>query len=237
MRRRLIPVIMALAALVLIALFLDNSVFIIRDVRIVGDSGMDEIEVVRLAGVDLGGHMRAFDSAAITRNIEKTGMLKCVNVATEMPSTVVIEVERRIGRMMTDYGGSIVYMDGDGYVMSVARELPEGNNLYITGLSPSNAAPGRRISTDSRRIYAMCAVLAAIDKTGSGEYISELNVEKVDSLYLFSRTGIQVMLGDSDDLESKPVWAKYALMDLESRGQVSGKLDVTGGNQADYSRD
>lgn len=237
MRRRLISVIMALAALVLIALFLDNSVFVIRDVRVIGDSGMDEIEVVRLAEVDLGGHMRTFDPAVISRNVEKTGMLKCVNVETEMPSTIVIEVEKRLGRMLTDYGGSIVFMDGDGYVMSIAHEMPEGNNLYITGLSPSNAAPGRRIGADSRRINAMCAVLAAIDKTGSGEYISELNVDKVDSLYLFSRTGIQVMLGDCDDLESKLVWAKYALIDLESRGQTSGKLDVTGGKQADYSRD
>lgn len=234
MRRRLIPVIMLLAALVLLALFLDNSVFIIKDVRISGDSGMTDTDVVRLAEVDLGGHMRSVDAAMIARNVEKTGALKCVKVETDLPSAIVITVERRHGRIVTDYGGSIVLTDGEGYVMSASRELPEGEHLYVTGLSPRDATPGRRIGADAARIDAMCAVASAIDKTGCAEFVSELNVEDPDSLYLYSRTGIQVMLGDADRLDSKLIWMKYALMDLESRGETSGKLDVTSGTQADY---
>lgn len=237
MRRRLIPMAMALVALALIALFLDTSVFVIKDVRIVGESGMDDLEVIRAAGVEMGGKMRKFEPGAISRNVGKTGMLKCVNVETEMPSTIVITVERRKGRVVTDYGGSIVLMDGDGYVMSISRELPEGDNLYVTGLSPNDAAPGRRIGAHAERVDAICAVLDAMDRADCAEYISELNVEKVDSLYLYSRTGIQVMLGDAKELESKLVWMKYALKDLEARGKTSGKLDVTSGNQADYMAD
>ena len=181
--------------------------------------------------------MRGFDPGSIARNVEKTGMLKCVNIETELPSTLVITVEERQGRLVTDYGGSIVLMDSEGCVMSITRELPDSECLYITGLSPSDAAPGRRIGANTQRINAMCAVLTAIDRTGCAEYISELNVDKTDSLYMFSRTGIHVMLGDIDDLESKLVWMKYALSDLESRGETSGKLDVTSGSQADYSAD
>lgn len=237
MRRKLVFLIMALAALVLIALFLDNSVFVIKDVVIAGDSGMDENDVVRLANVELGGRMRGIDTDDIKRNIELTGVLKCVNVETEMPSTLVITVERRQGRLVTDYGGSVTLMDADGYVISTTREIPEGEHLYVTGLSPSSAVPGRQIGSVQERINGMSAVIYAIDRTGCSEYISELNVENMHSMYLYSRTGIQVMLGDAENLESKLIWMKYALMDLESRGETSGKLDVTSGTQADYRHD
>ena len=236
MRRRLIPIVMSLAALVLIALFLDNSVFVVKDVRISGDSGMADTDVVRLAGVDMGGHMRSVDTALITRNVEKTGVLKCVNVETEMPSTIVITVEQRQGRAVTDYGGNIVLTDIDGYVMSITREIPEGEYLYVTGLSAGDASLGRRISADTARINAITAVLNAIEKIDCAEFISELNVDDPDSLYLYSRTGIQVMLGDAERMESKLIWMKYALMDLESRGETSGRLDVTSASQADFRK-
>ena len=234
MRRRLIPVIILLALLVFIALFLDNSVFIIRDVHISGDSGMDETDVVRLAGINMGGRMRDMNVESIARNVDKSGVLKCVNIETELPSAIVITVERRQGRAVTDYGGSVVLMDGDGYVISLTREIPEGEYLYMTGLSPRDAAPGRLIGADTLRIDAVKTVINAIDRTGAGEFISELNVENTDSIYLYSRTGIQVMLGDANDMESKLIWMKYALMDLESRGETSGRLDVTSGKQADF---
>ena len=237
MRKKLMIFVMALAALVFIALFLDNSVFVLKDVRISGESGMDDTDVVRLAHVEFGGHMRNMDKAEIKRSIELSGALKCIDVATEMPSTLVITVERRQGRFVTDYGGNIALMDGDGYVISTTREIPDGEFLYVTGLSPASAVPGRKIGAHNDRISAMHAVLSAIDKTGCGGYISELNVDNVDSLYFYSRTGIQVMLGDTGNMESKLIWMKYALLDLESRGETSGKLDVTSGTQADYRHD
>lgn len=235
MRRRIITGVLLLAALAVIALFLDSSVFVVRDVQIVGESGMTYDDAVRAAGVDMGGRMRTLDVEEIVRNLEKTGVVRCTGVEKAYPSTVIINVERRTGRMVTELGGNVVLMDENGYVIGSSREMPEGNYVYVTGLAPRDAVPGRLIGSDSQRIEAMCAVVAAIDECGAADYVSELNVDNVDSMYLYSRTGIQVLLGDTDDLNEKIIWMKYALMDLESRGETSGKLDVTGGNQADFS--
>ena len=198
---------------------------------------MDDVEVTRLAGIDFGGRMRNFDAGSVRRNVESTGALICLDVKKEKPSTIVITVERRVPAMTTDYGGSIALMDKDGYVISVTREMPEGNYLYVTGLAPRDAVPGRLVGADNSRIEALVKVVEAIASTGVQEYISEINVEHTDGIYLYSRTGIQVMLGDTEELDKKLIWMQYALIDLEGRGEVSGKLDVTGGDQADYSAD
>lgn len=235
MRKRILMLLLALCALGIIWLFLDSRVFVVRNVRIAGDTGMAHDDVVRTAGVDMGGRMRKIDAEAIERNIQMSGALRCISVETEYPSTIVITAERRQGRLVADYGGNIVLMDSDGYVISVTRELPEGEFLYVTGLSASGATPGKPITADRNRVDAMCAVARTISECDASAYVSELNTDDVDSLYLYSRTGIKVMLGDSNNMENKIVWMKYALIDLESRGETSGKLDVTGGSQADYS--
>jgi len=235
MLKKLVPVFLVVAALAMIAVFLDSSVFVIKDVRIEGESGMDDRDVMRLAGLQMEGRMRKLDVSSVKRGIESTGALRFISVEKELPSTVVITVERRIGRMAADYGGSIALLDEDGYVISVTREMPEGDYLYVTGLAPRDAVPGRMIGADSVRIDALCTVLDAIDATGSRMYISEINVADVSSIYLYSRTGIQVELGDSGDMENKLIWMSYAIADLEGRGETSGRLDVTGGNQADFS--
>ena len=235
MLKKLIPAAVVLIALAVIALFLDSGVFIIKDVVISGETGMDEMDVIRLAGVDMGGRMRTFDESGVRRNVESSGLLKCIKVEKSLPSTVVITAERRVPRMVSDLGGSMVLMDGEGYVISVTREMPEGDYLYVTGLSPRDGLPGRLIGSDMARIEALTAVVKAIDTTGVQEYISEINVDDTDGIYLYSRTGIQVIVGDIGELENKLIWMKYVLVDLESRGETSGKLDVTGGKQADFS--
>ena len=233
LKKLFMPAVVVIAIAILV-LFLDGSVFVIKDVRIEGESGMQDVEVVRLAGLDFGECMRKFDAASVRRNVESTGALICVDVKKEKPSTIVITVAERVPVMTTDYGGSIALMDKDGYVMSVTREMPEGNYLYVTGLDPRDAVPGRIVGADNERIGVLTKVVWAINSIGVKEYISEINVEHTDGIYLYSRTGIQVMLGDTDELENKLIWMQYALIDLEGRGETSGKLDVTGGNQADY---
>lgn len=237
MRKGIITILMMLAALVLLALFLDNMVFVVKDVEISGSTGMSNDEVIRAAGVDMGGRMRSVDEAQLARNIEKTGILKCDGITKKLPDTLVLEVSMREGRYVSDFGGSIALMDRDCVVISVSRELPEGDNLYVTGLSPRDAVPGRTIGADYDRVEALRAIINAVDACGVSGYISEINVEETDALYLYSRTGIRVALGDSSNMQNKLIWMKYALIDLEARGETSGRLDVTSGTQADYSAD
>ena len=58
----------------------------------------------------------------------------------------------------------------------------------------------------------------------------------VDNLRLITRTGIQVDLGDAENMDNKIAWMKGAVSDLERRGEGGGTLDVRSGSKADYTR-
>ena len=53
-------------------------------------------------------------------------------------------------------------------------------------------------------------------------------------LRIITRRGIEVRLGNSENMPDKIAWMKSAVADLENRGQNGGVLDVSSGTKADY---
>lgn len=215
-------------------LFLDRSVFVVRDVEIACDDAVDEADVTRISGVELGSRLRALDEALISREIESTGAYQFISVERFYPSTVRISIRRRVPAAMAEAGGIVLLMDADGYVISTSPEAPDADAVYVTGLDIGAYDIGRRISADEDRIYAMGEVIRVLDVAEARAYVSELNVSDVNDLYIYSRTGIFVMLGDVEEMQSKVGLMKGVLADLESRGETSGRLDVSSGDKADF---
>lgn len=229
-------VILAVAALA-VFLFLDFNVLVVKNVVVETDAQADEQTIIRSSGIRMGGKMRKLDTERLRREIERSGEWKCVSIEKDWPSTVVMTVVKRECAAFTEVNGNIALLDREGNVISVGQSVPEGMFLYVTGLSPRDAIPGMQLGSETVRLQAMTAVYDALAAQNAMEYVSELNVENRNSLYLYSRTGVLVSLGDSENMEAKIVWMKYALADLESRGETAGRLDVSSGTQADYRTD
>ena len=65
--------------------------------------------------------------------------------------------------------------------------------------------------------------------------VSEINVRDRFNLYMVSNTGVQIILGEKDDLDDKLVLARLVLEKLTEEGVMSGVLDVSTGKNAVYA--
>lgn len=68
----------------------------------------------------------------------------------------------------------------------------------------------------------MSAALTAIRQAGAVSMISELNVENPDNMYLIARSGMVVVLGNSENLDNKLVLASAAISDLQAQRRDAG---------------
>lgn len=94
---------------------------------------------------------------------------------------------------------------------------------------------GSAIVTDVKgQVEAMSAALTAIRQAGAVSMISELNVENPDNMYLIARSGMVVVLGNSENLDNKLVLASAAISDLQARGVTQGQINVRSGKYADF---
>jgi cell division protein FtsQ len=233
--RKLIRILIVAAILALAWIFVDRSVLVVKDVEVTGAREGEAADVIRISGIDMGGSMRKLNAKSAALNVESTGVYSCIAVEKKYPSTVVISVMPRRMAAVIEAGGFMVTLDEAGYVMNVSAAMPEGDYVYVTGVEARRWELGRQIEADADRLSALVTVVNALNKNGAQSYVSEVNVSDKNTLYAYSRTGIYVLLGDADNMDRKVVWMTHALADLESRGETSGRLDVSGGDKADYS--
>ena len=226
------------AAIILFAatlwLLLVNVVFVVRNVEVVGAGEVPEADVRHLSGIQLGTRLSAVNADKVHADVESDGRVAFVSLEKRYPSRVVLTVRPRSKDALILQGGKILVLDSDGYVVQVADQLPDGNAVYVSGIKAMYYALGRQLDTSDGRCYAMKAVIEVLKARGAMAYVAELNVSNTGDLRLITRTGMTVLLGDSENMENKIAWMIGALTDLESRGQTAGTLDVSSGTKADY---
>lgn len=224
----------ALIALSATAWLLYKGVFVARNVVLEGSVSGSSDEIIRAAALDLGGSIFDVDEAKIRNRLESGGRYALDGVEIQYPSTVVLKVRERTRDAMVSVGGKILVLDSDGYVVEICASVPEDAGLYVQGLNCTNNQLGRRVGASQDRLDAMKAVLEAIRRQNADSYFSELNVSDPMNLWMVSRTGLRVELGDGENMDDKLLWACSAVADLESRGETRGTLDVSSGNMADF---
>lgn len=228
----LIAVVVVLAALWLL---LTNAVFVVRDVQVVGAGEIPESDVRHLSGIRLGSRIFSVDENRVRLDVESDGRVAFVGLSRRLPNRVVLTVRPRTKDAVILQGGKILVLDSDGYVVAVTDRLPDANAVYVTGLRASAYLLGRQLDTVDGRCGCMKVVLEALKARGATAYAAELSVADTANLKLITRTGITVLLGNSENMENKITWMAGALADLEARGETTGQLDVSSATKADYA--
>lgn len=224
----------ALIALGATVWLLYRGVFVTRNVVIEGRISGGSDEIIRAAALDMGGSIFAVDEDVIRSHLESSGRYALDGVEIRYPGTVALSVRERTRDAMVSVGGRILMLDSDGYVVEICTSVPENAGIYVQGLGCTSNELGRRVGASQERLDAMKTVLEAIRQQNAGSYFSELNVSDPLKLWMVSRTGLRVELGDGQNMSDKLLWACSAVADLEMRGETRGTLDVSSGNMADF---
>ncbi len=234
-RKNFLPAVILVAILAIaVYLLLDNYVFVVRDIEVIGAQTMGAEDVIRLAQLPIGKPLRQVREEKVRRALESTGKLALESIQTKPPNRVLLTVRERRQAALVQNAGQVLALDSDGVVIAQYQSVPEESSVYVTGLNVRHFALGSQIGGDSQAVEDMVAVLRALQAVDAEALVSELNVADSQQLYFYSRTGIQVMLGSNDNMERKLQWMKSALLDLEGRGETRGRLDVSSGNKADF---
>ncbi len=235
-RRRIlgpwVAAVLLLAAAV--ALLLVNTVFVVRNVQVVGSGSLAAEDVLRVSGIRMGARLGSVDEEYVRECVEDDGRMAFVGLERRLPSRLILTVRQRTKDALILQGGKVLVLDSDGYVVEITDRLPEGSIPYVTGLKPSGYQQGRQLDTADGRVACMKAVIESAKAHGAMPYIAEINLSDTNDLRVITRTGMAVMLGDAQNMDNKIIWMAGAVADLEARGETTGRLDVTSGSKADY---
>ena len=228
-------VVVGVVAVLFIAFFvLTNVVFAVKNVEYSGSFSVDPNEITRASGIRFGRSIFGVDESTVRDRVNALGVVALEDVVIHYPSTVTLCVRDRTDQAMLVYSGGVAILDEEGCVIRSSTEVPNEDLLYVTGFHVFQCRTGAPIDAQMGQRNAFTAVMQALIVNGAKPYVSELDLEDVNNLFLLTRGGITVRLGGMENMYNKIAWMKGAVADLEARGEYGGALDVQSGTKADY---
>ena len=236
-RSGVIAVVATLVTLLAVAVILNESVFRITRVAVVGNAYRTWQEVIDLAGIDGRQSYFSMSEQQIADGVNSDHYLIYEGMEKIFPNGLTIYVSERRPVASVQYLSATYLLAADGMVLKRddGAVTYEGI-LQVTGLKPKDLRVGRVMSAGSAdHQEAYLELLAEIGIQGFSGQVSELNLDDPDSLYLITWDGYTVHLGDRTDLRAKIGTVRAVVDKLREMGKQEGLIEATLPGEATYS--
>ena len=207
----------------------------LKRVSATGVSGYTDDEILAMAGLEKGQDIFAISEDDVRRALSSNG-LQLVSMEVTAPDLLRLTLKETKAVAAVNCAGVILVIDSEGHIIKRMTSVPEGSLVLISGMDVSVTAQGGSIESGRKwQLENMSEVLEALSDREMISGISELNVADRYNLYLVTRTGVKVVLGDHEALSDKLMWAESVLAELNQQGVRRGVLDVSTGKNAVYA--
>ena len=197
----------ARAVLVLVALLalcavggwqlLHSSLFVVRDVRVLGVDAAQG-DAVRQAAALNGQRLFALDTASAAERIEALPWVKEAAVSTAFPREVTIAVTPRSAAGVWRAGAVNFLVDADGVVFGTVDDA--GALPLVDALDQTPLQVGDRVDPDPLLVAARVADFASATLQ---QTVSRIAYARTTGVTVTAARGVQVVLGDSHALDFK----------------------------------
>ena len=218
------------------AVYFSSSLFVVREIEVEGLQTLDSAQVVRQSGLELGGSIFRVDQEKVRQNMARMGLVEFQGLETRLPDTVVLRVSERTPAALISYLGVVLLIGEDGCMMKQMDNMGDYDLPVLSGLKITQYQVGRKVASSVEgQVDAALSILKEMRAQSLMDQVSELNVQDLDNIYLVTRTGLHVKLGDATMLHDKLVWMRGVVAQLQSEGITTGVLDVSSGQSGVYS--
>lgn len=218
-----------LTALTVALVIVQERFFRLQYVYVIGNEKKTSQQIAAVSGLVKGRNMLGIEEEDIAQAMSKDHTIIFKGMQKEYPGVIYLYIEERNVAAAMQWLGVLYLLDDEGMVMEQRTDstLPEGLPV-VTGLKAGNIYVGQKLSLRSAtQLEAYQIIIDELEMQLYADQVSEINLSDAENIYLITREGVTVRLGDSSQMESKIGSVRTAMAYLRQLGSFSGVLDVT----------
>lgn len=236
--RRILIIALTLLTAVVIAFLVRHFVFSIRHLQVVGIHRLSWQDVAVAAGLNVNTNYFGLDENRIREGINSNRYLVYQGMQKFLPSTLVLHVHERQPLASINYIGIAYIMADDGVILERSKELRDFGLPVVSGLSLRDIRQGSLpVSTRFGQMEACVSLVRELHAQRFASEVKDVNLSETSSIYLTTRDGFSVHLGDATYLRAKVGTARAVLMKLREAGIKGGVIEATVPGEATYRPD
>lgn len=178
--------------------FSQSPLFAVQKIEVEGLQHLTYSELIQESGLNKGQNIFRIDTDQIKKRLLRDPLIEQIAVKRFMPHTIIIKIKERQPRALFLANSTLLVIDANGYCLDRLSAGRSYDLPVITGLKPISIELGERVST-SEEIKLLLAAL----RPELQSFFSEFNLSEKNRIIAYSREGIPVLLGSTEDLEKK----------------------------------
>ncbi|MBR6954138.1 MAG: FtsQ-type POTRA domain-containing protein [Clostridia bacterium] len=212
--------------------------YTIRQIRVEGNSECSDQEVIAASGISVGMNMLTVDREKVEKNLAaNSSLLRLISVKWDDSGTLVLTVRERHRASYITCNGIICILDNHGMVLQENVQIanlqdgepdPLEGLVRVEGFSVRYYRKGRVLELyNQKQMDAYWDAMLEIQVMSLTDVVEVLYVTDTDNLYLATRDGFSVRLGDSEDMHAKLRAMQLTVRWLQENGKAGGTVDVS----------
>ena len=193
-------------------LLLHSQLFSVKTIVVTGNSIVPNEKIVELSEISAGERLYAVNIKDSEKKIGYYPYVEAVTIKRKLPDRIQIDIVERkpVGAVVTTNG--YIQVSADGRLLSIAQTIGKYNLPVISGVQLSEIpAPGNIIQNDN--LTKALQIISESDQELLNN-LAELNVGQADSIMACTNEGIEIRLGDVDDIEVRLLDLNDILKDI-----------------------
>lgn len=202
-----------------------SGLFAIRGVELSGNTYLEEEEILGLAGIEIGKNIFTVNDELLEELLPIIPRIKSAQVHRRLPGTVVIKVQEREPVGMMIIGRAALEIDASGRVLDRYTTIKGQALPLITGIDTTDKGLVAGSYITGKGMETATGILTAMKDYGFD--IGEVNVSDPDYIKIYSPDGIEIRLGDAEDLEEKYRLYNSIILENQGTGKAIRYIDVS----------
>ena len=217
--------------LMTVTILFASPLFAVQEIRVVGNSSVSTEEIIERSGLRTGMNRFSLNADEVMERVEGNHYLICELVHMPEWNTVEIRVREREVIAVIDYNGLMYYADNRGMILEEFANrtaIPMSDKILVVGLNVRRCDVGRIITlTSAEQLNVYNEILVELKVMSALDRIEELDMSSMESIFLATRDGYSVRLGNSSDIHRK-LRAMLLTLDALAGGEDGvGTIDVS----------
>ena len=218
-----------LCILSLAIIVLQETVFRLQTVYVIGCEQKTPEQVVTVSGLQQGQNMIGISEEQVASAIGRDHTLIFKGMQKEYPSKIYLYIAERRVVASTQILGVSYLLDGEGMVMSADHQnlRPEGYPV-VHGFPDKNVTVGKVVPVRSpEQLIAYREIMKELELQLYADQIRTIDLNDPMNLFLVNLENITIQLGDSQYMRAKIGSARSVMGYMRQLSPNGGIMDVT----------
>lgn len=208
-----------LFVIMIISLYLftfKTDFFNIKNIEVLGNKKISYEQIVKASMSIKGENIFKTNIKKGKENLEKLSYLKNCTIKRNLPREIIIEIEERQELAILAYNNSYIYIDREGYILTIEEKKGESKLPEISGLELKGLEPGDNIF-DMLDIANAEEFIAYSEELKLISYMKYINFLDEKNIMIELNDEIKVAFGPLDNVKYKLSFLYKILEDIDEK--------------------